>query len=114
MRGGKELTWVAAALALVASASAAVAQPTARTGDPTAGRTLARQLCATCHDIGAEPRPTVANADIVSFPQLAARAGLTAEQLAGRIIIPHPAMPDTQLKVSEIRDIIAYILSLKP
>jgi mono/diheme cytochrome c family protein len=45
---------------------------------------------------------------------IAKRSGVTAERLAGRIIVPHPAMPNMQLTVPEIRDIVAYILSLKP
>jgi mono/diheme cytochrome c family protein len=34
--------------------------------------------------------------------------------IAGGIIMPHPAMPGVQLTVPEIRDIVAYILSLEP
>lgn len=104
--------WACAIIAL-AGAGPASAQPRLAAGDPASGRQLAERLCASCHGVGATP-PAVANADIKSFPDMARRDGLTAEQLAGRIIIPHPAMPDTQLKVSELRDIIAYILSLKP
>ena len=48
-----------------------------------------------------------------SFPSIANRPGVTAELLAGRIIVPHPAMPGVQLTVRELREIIAYILSLK-
>ncbi|MDX2201452.1 MAG: cytochrome c [Hyphomicrobiaceae bacterium] len=91
----------------------AAAQPRLGIGDAAAGRALAERLCATCHGVGAAPAD-VTSTDVKSFATIARRDGLTAEQLAGHIIIPHPAMPDTQLKVSEIRDIIAYILSLKP
>jgi hypothetical protein len=38
---------------------------------------------------------------------------VTAERLAGAIIVPHPAMPGVQLTAAEIRDVVAYILSLK-
>jgi cytochrome c len=55
-----------------------------------------------------------ANADVPTFAAIAGRADATAERLAGRIIVPHPPMPNTQLTVAEMRDIIAYILSLKP
>jgi hypothetical protein len=41
------------------------------------------------------------------------RPGVTAEHLAGKIIIPHPAMPGVPLTSAEIRDIVAYIMSLK-
>lgn len=106
-------TIAAAAGFTVLAAASAAAQPRLGLGDPAAGRQLAERLCATCHAVAPAAAAT-ANTDIKSFASIAARPNLTAEQLAGRIIIPHPAMPDTQLKVSEIRDIIAYILSLKP
>lgn len=83
-------------------------------GDPVRGREFASKLCAACHAIAAPDAGATTNPDVLSFPAIAKRPDVTAERLAGRIIIPHPAMPDTQLKVSEIRDIIAYILSLKP
>jgi hypothetical protein len=51
--------------------------------------------------------------DVLSFPSIANRPGVTAESLAGRIIVPHPAMPNVQLTVRELREVIAYILSLK-
>jgi hypothetical protein len=52
-------------------------------------------------------------ADIPSFQAMANRSGVTAELLAGRIIVPHPAMPGVPLTAGEIRDIVSYILSLK-
>jgi hypothetical protein len=51
--------------------------------------------------------------DVPSFPAIANRPGATAERLAGKIIVPHPAMPGVPLTVSEIRDIVTYIMSLK-
>jgi cytochrome c len=82
-------------------------------GDPTRGYQLAQRLCATCHAIDASGTATV-NPDVPSFSAIARQPNATAERLAGRIIIPHPAMPNTQLTVTEIRDVIAYILTLKP
>jgi mono/diheme cytochrome c family protein len=95
------------------SAGAALAQPRLSVGDPAKGKQVAERLCASCHNVSAAP-PAVTTTDIKGFAAIARSDGLTAEHLAGRIIIPHPAMPDTQLMVSEIRDVIAYILSLKP
>ncbi|RTL72251.1 MAG: c-type cytochrome [Hyphomicrobiales bacterium] len=111
-----KLSMIAAAAGFaVLSVASAAAQPRLGLGDAAAGKQLAERLCATCHAVAPAATATAtANTDIKSFASIAARPNLTAEQLAGRIIIPHPAMPDTQLKVSEIRDIIAYILSLKP
>lgn len=104
---------VGSALAVFA-ASAAMAQTRLNTGDPVNGKTVGERLCASCHAVTAPAASSTTNPDIMSFPALARRPNLSAEYLAGRIIIPHPAMPDTSLNVSEIRDVIAYILSLKP
>jgi hypothetical protein len=52
-------------------------------------------------------------ADVPSFPAIAGRAGSTAEHLAGRIIVPHSAMPKIALTADDIRDIVAYIITLK-
>jgi cytochrome c len=82
------------------------------TGDPRVGHQLAARLCVNCHVIGAETSDP-ARADIPTLPTIGNRPGVTAEYLAGRIIIPHPAMPGVPLTTAEIRDIVAYIMSLK-
>ena len=97
-----------ALLCLFGSFATCQAQP----ADATHGHALAARLCSQCHQVGgvsADPRL----ADVPSFPAIAARPGVSAEQLAGRIIIPHPEMPGVQLTTREIRDIVSYILSLK-
>jgi cytochrome c len=66
-----------------------------------------------CHAIEVSSTATV-NPDVPSLPAIARQPNVTAEQLAGRIIVPHPEMPNTSLTVAEMRDVIAYILSLKP
>ena len=80
--------------------------------DPRRGHEIAARVCINCHVIDREtssPMPT----DVPSFPMIANRPGASAEHIAGRIIIPHPAMPGVPLTVSEIRDIVAYIVSLR-
>lgn len=109
-------TFAAIAVAVgvaVGSMGAALSQPRLNIGDPAKGRQVADRLCASCHNVSSAPQ-AVTTTDIKGFTAIARSDGLTAEHLAGRIIIPHPAMPDTQLMVSEIRDVIAYIMSLKP
>lgn len=105
-----------AAIAITAVCGIAVASPiSAQTnrGDAKRGLELAEKLCTGCHIVAPNSAKT-ANPDVPSFPSIARRTGTTAERLAGRIIVPHPAMPTTQLTVAEIRDIVAYILALKP
>ncbi len=99
-----------AAVWLAAMAGTAGAQSVA--GDVPRGRDLAERLCTNCHNVKAEQTGPM-RADVPGFPSIANRPGVSAEILAGRIIIPHPAMPGVQLTVRELRDIVAYILSLK-
>jgi cytochrome c len=81
--------------------------------DATRGQELAASLCSGCHIVSPGSAST-ANPDIPTFAAIAGRGDTTPERLAGRIIVPHPPMPNTQLTMAEIRDIIAYIMTLKP
>ena len=97
---------------LGAIANSAHAQTTA--ANAAQGRVLADKLCKGCHVTAADTEGVVINPDVPSFAAIARRPGIDAELLAGRVIIPHPPMPDTHLTVTELRDIIAYILSMTP
>jgi cytochrome c len=99
-----------AAMCLMLTVGAAVAQPVP--GDVQRGRELSERVCSNCHKVKADTIGPVST-DVPSFPSIANRPGVTAESLAGRIIVPHPAMPGVQLTVRELREVIAYILSLK-
>jgi len=81
--------------------------------DARRGQELAARLCSGCHIVSPGSAST-ANPDIPTFAAIAGRADTTPERLAGRIIIPHPPMPNTQLTIAELRNVIAYIMSLKP
>jgi cytochrome c len=109
-RPGVFVTIGVAAIYLMATAGASVAQPASANAQR--GRELAASLCSGCHVIGHDTSGTV-RADVPSFPAIAGRTGVTAEYLAGRIIVPHPAMPGVPLTAAEIRDIVAFILALK-
>ena len=80
--------------------------------DPEQGRSVAARLCAGCHLIeqtsaGALP------ADVPSFLAIANKDGQTMEAIAGRIVIPHPPMPAIALSREEIRNVVAYIMTLR-
>ena len=60
------------------------------------------------HDV---PGPRIAG--VPSFPTIANLPDQTADRLSGRIMAPHPPMPTIALTAVEIRDLAAYILSLK-
>jgi mono/diheme cytochrome c family protein len=92
-------------------AGPALAQPV---GDVEAGRGLARELCAGCHAVepGAADKPGGAP----SFARIAAVPGMTATAL--RVVLQtapaHRTMPMLTLDADETRDVIAYVLSLRP
>lgn len=77
------------------------------------GRELVQRLCTSCHLL---PDSTGASAivGIPTFRAIANRPGQTGRNIESVLINPHPPMPDTRLSYDEIRDIIAYIETLRP
>ena len=95
------------------AATSAAAEPQ-KPADPANGKALARSLCANCHVTDASNGAGDAvKPDVPAFRAIANAPGQSPERIAGRIIIPHPAMPDLQLTMSDVRDLVAYIGSLK-
>lgn len=76
------------------------------------GRALAEKLCGGCHLTGAE-RSGAAPVGPPPFVTIANMPGQTAERIKGALIQPHPPMPDMQLTQDEMRDIIAYLDTLR-
>ena len=98
---------------LTFSMGSAIAQPAQPAPpDPANGRQLAERLCSSCHAVMPDGGGTV-RADVPSFKSIATKPNSSPERIAGAIIMPHPAMPGVPLTRAEIRDIIAYIGSLK-
>ena len=80
--------------------------------DPARGRIIANTWCSSCHLVEADENRTVL-ADVPTFTAIAQRLPSDAEVLAAFIIDPHPPMPDLGLSRQDIRDILAYISTLK-
>lgn len=80
-------------------------------GDRENGRVIAERWCAACHLVG--PDQTSAAADIATFMEIARAAPDDLSALEGFLADPHPVMPDMSLSRTEIRDLIAYIASLR-
>jgi mono/diheme cytochrome c family protein len=89
----------------------ALASPGVAAGDPEAGRALAEQWCASCHLVS--PGQTSATTEAPAFASIAQRAPDALAALAGYLADPHPPMPNFSLTRQEIRDLLAYIASLK-
>jgi mono/diheme cytochrome c family protein len=83
-----------------------------KVGDPQRGLVVARALCATCHLIGESPQAPVPS-DVPSFRSIANRPNQTAQALANWLIEPHTPMPNIHLTREEIRDLSAYVLTLR-
>lgn len=82
-------------------------------GEPAAGHALAKRLCSNCHIVGEDAAGATVSADVPSFTAIANLPDQSAERIAGRIVVPHPPMPQIELTRSEIRDLAAYVLSLR-
>jgi mono/diheme cytochrome c family protein len=77
------------------------------------GKEIAERVCAGCHAIDGRQGSTVQGTDVPSFRALADRPYRTPESLQAIIMTPRHPMPAIPLELSEIRDVIAYIQSLK-
>ncbi len=85
--------------------------PAASAQDAAAGQRLARRWCSACHEIGKAP---VHNDVSPSFAAIARMPSTTSMSLNAFLSTPHNRIPDYSLTRQEIRDVSAYILSMKP
>ncbi len=98
---------------LASLALALAAAPASAEGDAAAGKALAEEHCARCHDVSAE------GAFKTYPPSFASIAAFRpTEQIYSRIVFPvtHSGMPDTafyMLSRGEVDDVVAYIESLE-
>lgn len=93
---------------LLAAAGAALAQPRPNPAD---GRLIAERWCAACHLVAPDQRAATAGAP--PFAEIARRHAGATGMLEGFLADPHPPMPDLSLTRQEIRNLVAYIMSLK-
>lgn len=105
---------VAAVLAVTAAAGPAIAEedPTKKVPSAEDGKELAQKLCGGCHLTGTE-RSGAAPVGPPPFVTIANKPDQTAERIEGALIQPHPPMPDMQLTKEEMRDIIAYLDTMR-
>ena len=79
-------------------------------GDPQAGFEYAHTYCATCHGISEEKSPLP---QAPRFRHVADTTGMTATALQVWMQTSHPTMPNIIVEPKDMRNVIAYILSLK-
>jgi mono/diheme cytochrome c family protein len=109
---GRHAVWCALLVAAVLGLACPAAQ--AQTQAAIArGREIAERVCAGCHAIDNQKGGTVQGTDVPSFRALANRPYRTPESLRAFIMTPRHPMPAIPLELNEIRDVVAYIQSLK-
>lgn len=99
---------LASAVFLVTTSVNAYAQE----GDARQGLAFAQQACAACHAIRQSQLSPNANAP--TFEAIASVPGMTAIALQASLQTSHRSMPNLILSTEERRNVVAYILSLKP
>jgi mono/diheme cytochrome c family protein len=103
MRTAKTIAFMLAGLAPAAAQEA---------GDSRFGLDVARESCATCHAIlRVEDRSPNPNAP--TFAHIANVPGMSAMALHVALQSPHKTMPNLMFEPDELRNLIAYILTLK-
>jgi mono/diheme cytochrome c family protein len=85
--------------------------PAGAAGDPIVGKVIAEGWCAACHIVAAEQTSSLKGAP--TFPEIAARAQSDYAVLEGVLADPHPSMLNFNLSREQIRDLLAYIDSLR-
>jgi mono/diheme cytochrome c family protein len=80
-------------------------------GNSAEGERLAKLWCASCHLVG--PGGTVATTEAPPFESIAERSTDDLGWLRAFLMDPHPPMPQFSLSRDEIRNLAAYIASLK-
>lgn len=76
------------------------------------GQGVAERACAGCHALEGSQGSVIQGVQVPSFRTIAGR-GWTPERLQSFIATPHRPMPGIPLELAEIRDLVAYIQSLK-
>lgn len=98
-------------IALIYLGAAAAAQAQA-TGNPRQGLRIVRAQCAECHRVANE-RPGPQHFAGPSFEHIANVPGMTGRALTAALRTSHRTMPNLIIPNTEIRDIVAYIMSLR-
>ena len=111
MRAGKRWGVQAGLVGLVVcAAEPADAQ---NIGNPETGLQFARSVCAECHAVEIK-QPGSPKTAAPSFQHIANIPGMTETALYVSLQTSHRTMPNLRLDADEMRDVVAYILSLKP
>ena len=95
--------------ALVAPPCGAHAQTA---GDAAQGHQFAQQICSECHTVEKGHRPSP-NGQAPNFETIAKTPGMTAIALIAVLRTPHRNMPNIIIADDDLRNVVAYVLSLQ-
>src|SRR5262245_44282887 len=76
------------------------------------GQEVAQRACAGCHAMSGTQGGSIQGIEVPSFRAIAGR-NWSAERLQAFIMTPHRPMPATPLPLSEVRELVDYIVSLR-
>jgi mono/diheme cytochrome c family protein len=82
------------------------------TGNVTEGRQLAGMWCSSCHVVAPSTQAAGTNG-VPTFSAVARRPSTTPTSLRSSLLKPHPEIQNMQATPDEVRDLTAYILSLR-
>jgi len=102
----------AAAVTLVLAAAATVQDAKAQDADIAKGQAYAEEVCAQCHAVraGELASPLM---EATPFQEVADTPGMTEMALTVFLQTPHVTMPNLVLEQDDMRNVVAYIRSLK-
>jgi len=100
-------------MALAAILALTGASAHAQDGDVAAEHAFAREACNACHTVEAKPQKPRLIVIGPAFRDIANTRGMTATALRAFLTTSHPKMPNLILTPDEIKDVSAYILSLR-
>jgi len=99
------------ALLCVAGAGAGLAGPVTSKPDPVHGQELAQRICSNCHLVASTQEQV--NVDVPTFEEIANMHDQTEGSIMAKIVIPKHPMPVIPITQSELKDLAAYIMSLR-
>lgn len=104
-------TLIAFAAILLVSTGVSRAGPVTSAPDPEHGQELAQRLCSNCHLVSSAQEQV--NVDVPSFHEIANMQGQTEGGVMAKIVIPKHPMPVIPITKPELKDLAAYIMSLR-
>ena len=91
------------------ASDAAADGPAQFVADAKRGEVVAQKLCSSCHLVHPEHNKRT----VAGVPSFQAMTKLPRQRLAGAMMSPHAPMPNMQLTLKEIADILAFVEALR-